>query len=173
MPFDGSDFRKLRNQITAGQYFEPENPSGIWLIYIRFVLWFWYDFKLTKHLYNYLVYFSSESASLIKSILTTHSGKRAGIKDICRHWWVNVGFQHTPEDVSTLSWQTEDQSQEDSMDVGVSVPQTDSHSDHQPVVMSSSLPKKGILKHTTAEKATKLLDSKYDYLQLGPPKTEL
>lgn len=27
MPFDGSDFRKLRNQITAGNYYEPDHPS--------------------------------------------------------------------------------------------------------------------------------------------------
>ena len=28
MPFDGSDFRRLRNQITAGEYFKPNRPSG-------------------------------------------------------------------------------------------------------------------------------------------------
>lgn len=28
MPFDGSDFRKLRNQITQGDYYEPSSPSG-------------------------------------------------------------------------------------------------------------------------------------------------
>jgi len=28
MPFDGSDFRRLRNQITAGEYFTPNRPSG-------------------------------------------------------------------------------------------------------------------------------------------------
>lgn len=27
MPFDGTDFKKLRNQITTGDYYEPEKPS--------------------------------------------------------------------------------------------------------------------------------------------------
>lgn len=29
MPFDGSDFRKLRRQITDGDYFVPATTSGI------------------------------------------------------------------------------------------------------------------------------------------------
>ena len=28
MPFDGSDFKKLKQQITHGDYFEPRTPSG-------------------------------------------------------------------------------------------------------------------------------------------------
>ena len=28
MPFDGSDFKRLKQQITEGDYFEPKNPSG-------------------------------------------------------------------------------------------------------------------------------------------------
>lgn len=28
MPFDGSNFKRLVRQISAGEYFEPKNPSG-------------------------------------------------------------------------------------------------------------------------------------------------
>ena len=31
MPFDGSDFKRLRKQITEGDYLEPDKPSGKWL----------------------------------------------------------------------------------------------------------------------------------------------
>ena len=29
MPFDGSNFKKLRQQITEGKYFEPATPAGM------------------------------------------------------------------------------------------------------------------------------------------------
>ena len=29
MPFDGTNFKKLKSQISNGDYFEPANPSGI------------------------------------------------------------------------------------------------------------------------------------------------
>lgn len=28
MPFDGSNFKRLRTQITTGDYYEPDKPSG-------------------------------------------------------------------------------------------------------------------------------------------------
>ena len=28
MPFDGTNFKKLRTQISSGDYYEPSNPSG-------------------------------------------------------------------------------------------------------------------------------------------------
>lgn len=32
MPFDGSDFKRLKQQITDGDYYEPKNPSGKYYI---------------------------------------------------------------------------------------------------------------------------------------------
>jgi hypothetical protein len=34
MPFDGSDFRKLRNMITSGAYAQPEEASGMAMLVI-------------------------------------------------------------------------------------------------------------------------------------------
>jgi len=40
MPFDVSNFKKLRTQIMSGDYYEPDNPSGKFtvgaLIFIQF-----------------------------------------------------------------------------------------------------------------------------------------
>jgi len=32
MPFEGTDFKTLRKQITNGDYYEPNIPSGTYLI---------------------------------------------------------------------------------------------------------------------------------------------
>ncbi|KAL4226645.1 NUAK SNF1-like kinase 1 [Mactra antiquata] len=65
MPFDGSNFKRLRTQITTGDYYEPDKPS--------------------------------ESAGLIRHLLTVNPAKRANIGDILCHWWVNLGHNTMPD----------------------------------------------------------------------------
>lgn len=64
MPFDGSDFQRLRRQITDGNYMEPRKPS--------------------------------DATGLIRHLLTPDPKKRATIEAICRHWWINLGYDCTP-----------------------------------------------------------------------------
>ncbi|XP_060062977.1 NUAK family SNF1-like kinase 1 [Ylistrum balloti] len=64
MPFDSSDFKVLRKQISNGDYYEPTN--------------------------------SAECAGLIRHLLTVNPAKRAGLKDILNHWWVNLHHNKTP-----------------------------------------------------------------------------
>lgn len=64
MPFDSSDFKVLRKQISDGDYFEPTNPS--------------------------------ECAGLIRHLLMVNPAKRATMKDILNHWWVNLAHRKTP-----------------------------------------------------------------------------
>lgn len=42
----------------------------------------------------------SEASGLIKDILTVSPAKRANIVDICSHWWVNQGCDHSLTDVA-------------------------------------------------------------------------
>lgn len=64
MPFDSSDFKVLRKQISNGDYYEPTNAA--------------------------------ECAGLIRHLLTVNPAKRAGLKDILNHWWVNLHHNKTP-----------------------------------------------------------------------------
>lgn len=55
MPFDGSDFHKLRKQISAGDYFEPSKQSGITsytyhiLLYYCPLFYLYYGTQLIYH----------------------------------------------------------------------------------------------------------------------------
>lgn len=71
MPFDGSDFKRLRKQISEGDYYEPAKPA--------------------------------DASGLIARLLCVDPDRRAGMEDICNHWWVNLHHVTTPADKEFFS----------------------------------------------------------------------
>lgn len=59
-----------------------------------------------KHTKPFLLLFSffliTEAAGLIRHLLVINPAKRATINDICRHWWVNLGYDKSPMEDAPL-----------------------------------------------------------------------